>query len=832
MPAVKLRIPHLDVPCYGDGTLSQLAKARLAEALADLSDWPAPVEPSTALSAEPVTIWLSKEQGERLAEIQRSFRYDGPGPMATALLHAWARAERVSDTPEPLPPHVLTTLDRLNAVLGNDTREAQAQFYERLSKELRSATKAPPVIAAEAATGLGKTRVFLAAMQDWSEAHPEQVAVLTAPSYNVLLQAVTLWHRLREAGADMPDAVTLLGQQEYVSEHAIRRVLEEIHEEHPHADIATSAREWLRGGAQAPPDDPLAHRWLLRGLLAATDGRWPYEALTRLGSDATDDDAGRQAYRQQFEEAKESQWVFCTHAMLATDVRRRLIAARRAFTAEDGVSVSNQAWADWQALDKESQAGTRLAELQNDLLRDSAEADAGRLPDIGLLVVDEAHLLEENFARVFTHGASIATLVRHLKTLRDALPAAVKAADIAEAKEVWDSLKAVGARSSSDQILSQESEAATSAISHVRTLLKRVLARKLPAEAGLRSVVFQLKDISRALELAAMSNGAKTGMATRISWSPSEHWPSIEVGRYDVSSELDFLWTVMVRDRSVLVSATLYDDVSLQGLESMRRLLSVRHDRLRGAAPVRPPWTFEPVTLYLPADSVRPDSPRDQQRFYRPTERSTPDPLTRALHTARWRQDVADYVVQAYNSGEGGMLVLLTSHEEREHLHQAIAAQIPDGMLISQRPDLSLEAVRTQYLRACAAGHRPCLLAVGTAWTGLDLSGDVLAAITGVPVAAADDYVLTDVVVPNAPIGVNRTLTHQWRRQRLGTVAEIAAVSVLFRQGVGRLVRREGLSPRSRRLHFLDARIYDPFWRPFFAPIRRALAPYTRTRYV
>lgn len=832
MPAVKLRVPQLDIPCYGEGTLSQLAKARLAEALADLTDWPAPVEPSTALVAEPVTIWLSKEQGERLAEIQRDFRFDGPGPMATALLHGWARAERESEESEPLPARELTTLDRLNAVLSNVTRESQAQFYERLSRELRATSQVPTVIAAEAATGLGKTRVFLAAMQDWSDAHPDEVAVLTAPSYNVLLQAVTLWHRLRGAGAALPEAVTLLGQQEYVSESAINRVLDEIGDGHPHAAIANDARTWLRAGAPPAPDDPLAHRWLLRGLHAATGGNWPYETITRLGPEAADDDAGLRAYRQQFEEARDAPWVFCTHAMLATDVRRRIIAARRAFKSAEGTTASSQAWAEWQAQQDRDQAGARLTELQNDLLRDAVAADSGRLPDIGLLVVDEAHLLEESFARVFTHGASMASMVRHLKALRAAMPAAVKAAEIAEVTDVWANLKAIGARTTSDQILAQESEAATYAISHVRALLKRVLARKLPTDAGLRSVLFQLKDMSRALELAAASNGARSGMTTRISFSPSEHWPSIEVGRYDVSAELDFLWTVLVRDRAVLVSATLYDDVTLQGLESTRRLLSIRHDRLRGAPPVRPPWTFEPVTLYLPADSVRPDSPRDQQRFYRPTERSTPDPVARALQTARWRQDIADYVVQAYGSGTGGMLVLLTSHEERQQLHQAIAGHIPDAALISQRPDLSLEAVRTLFLRSCADGIRPCLLAVGNAWTGLDLSGDALAAITGESVAAADDRVLTDLVIPNAPIGVNRTLTHQWRRARLGTVAEIAAVSVLFRQGIGRAVRREGLEPRSRRLHFLDARIYDPVWRPFFAPIRRALVPYTRTRFV
>src|SRR5690606_28718173 len=118
-----------------------------------------------------------------------------------------------------------------------------------------------------------KTRVFLAAMLDWSTKHPEDVAVLAAPSYNVLLQAVTLWQRLRAVMPGTPDAVTLLGQAEFVSASALERVLEELPDDTPGK---AAAAQWLAGKGPAAADDPLEHSWLVRSLQAACGGAWEF----------------------------------------------------------------------------------------------------------------------------------------------------------------------------------------------------------------------------------------------------------------------------------------------------------------------------------------------------------------------------------------------------------------------------------------------------------------------------------------------------------------------------------------------------------------------------
>ena len=138
--------------------------------------------------------------------------------------------------------------------------------------------------------------------------------------------------------------------------------------------------------------------------------------------------------------------------------------------------------------------------------------------------------------------------------------------------------------------------------------------------------------------------------------------------------------------------------------------------------------------------------------------------------------------------------------------------------LIVQRERHPLADDKAAYLARAAAGGKPMLLGLGAAWTGLDLSA---------PIDPATNQTLTDLVIPLAPLGVNRSLTHRYRRQKRGVYVEAIAATMLFRQGVGRLVRGPGI-PGNRRLHFLDARMHDIGWNAFLLPILRVLRVYHR----
>ena len=103
----------------------------------------------------------------------------------------------------------------------------------------------------------------------------------------------------------------------------------------------------------------------------------------------------------------------------------------------------------------------------------------------------------------------------------------------------------------------------------------------------------------------------------------------------------------------------------------------------------------------------------------------------------------------------------------------------------------------------------------GGAWTGFDLHS-----------AKAPDA-CTDLVILNAPFGAtSRTLAREARMQQKRGFSELVAqVTVLVRQGIGRLVRSPN-TPANRRIHWLDAKIHQSSTASLLNPVRRVLAKY------
>lgn len=815
MPAIKIRVPRTDLEAYAGETLSVAVKARLAEALANLAQAPAPEPLAHSTPSDSVTLWISEAQEKQITGLMVTHRIDGAGPAASGLLHALARAALPAEDPAPaVPAGAETTLDAINRALGDSARLDQSRFFVDLRAEVLGERPPHTVVFAEASTGTGKTRAFLAVALDWLAAHPGEHVVVASPSYSVLLQTLGQWHRIEASGA-MPSMAVVVGMQEFVSRAALERLLQDS----PEAEWAEAVQRWVAGGGKPAEDDAFGHAWMARSLIATAGGQWTLTDEVRVDGDTAEDDPGVVAYHQQFKDGKASDVVFCTHAMLAADVRLCTSQAGKAFSAEMGKGADKVAWEAWHALSEKEGKVSKAWELRNDMLRDVLKGDAGRLPSIGLLIVDEAHLLEQSFASVFANAISISRLMTDLRRLHETWPRAVQTGDLGEVIEAWNSLREYGRTHGGERETVADRGALHTAVNRVSKAITGIVGR-LPRTALARREARKLRSVKTSLDIAARGADERFGMRVQVSWSPTYKWPGLNVGRYDVSRELDFLWSVLVRDRSVLVSATLFEDVSLLGLEGMRRTLSVRQKSVRPLSPVRPAWLYEPVTLYEAGASVHADG---LPRFRRPVHRDKLDAIDHAERLERWRSDVAGYVAGAYASAAGGVLVLLTSHEERAELVGRIEKAIPPACLLSQGDGRSLESLRSAFLALAARGERPCLVAVGAAWTGLDLSPE--------GVAPGDDNVLTDLIIPVAPLGTNRTLTHEWRRERTGVVAEIGATSIMFRQGIGRLVRRDGLQA-NRRLHFLDARIHDSQWRGVLQPIIRALGRYAKKRVV
>lgn len=155
--------------------------------------------------------------------------------------------------------------------------------------------------------------------------------------------------------------------------------------------------------------------------------------------------------------------------------------------------------------------------------------------------------------------------------------------------------------------------------------------------------------------------------------------------------------------------------------------------------------------------------------------------------------------------------MLTTSYERIRLISEAVSA-LGDRLVIQSRKR-GVRGAQAEFIRKAREGLRPVWLAVGPAWTGLDLRDET--------VPAEQDYLLTDLAITNIPFGTNRSTTHANRSQYVRT-AERDRAALEFKQGLGRLMRREGVS--NRRLHLLDPRIWAA--KGFYAPFRKILEPY------
>lgn len=131
--------------------------------------------------------------------------------------------------------------------------------------------------------------------------------------------------------------------------------------------------------------------------------------------------------------------------------------------------------------------------------------------------------------------------------------------------------------------------------------------------------------------------------------------------------------------------------------------------------------------------------------------------------------------------------MLCTSYAKIEGLSLLLASTFGD-LLITQKASFGAQACAQRFIQLGKGGDRPVWLGVGSAWTGIDIADK--------SVGPEQDLLLTDLFIPRLPSGFNRSLTHSSRVKKLGFMAEVHETLRHFRQGVGRLVRREGLQFR------------------------------------
>lgn len=730
--------------------------------------------------------------------------------------------------------HEDDVLSQVLSALGLGKRDEQRGLYRYICDSLE--TSKTGIVAAQASTGIGKTTVAHAIAGEWTRgqlgAKQHSVVVVAFPSLHGVKSFASQWERARQGGVDLPPSQMLMGRREFVSRNALLELLEDPAETAPHLE---------------QKDLDAIGAWLKEQEAAGERGQWWMDSLLdrvsaldreSLGLNAlsSDDDPGVQAYRAQFVGARTASVIACSHHMLGFDIllRQRAIARiegyreqreeiRSTFTSE-AAKAARAVRRQEDGFSETVQEVIARAAIEHEaaLLAEGEGLNQRRLPPYQHLVIDEAHLLEQAFAGVFSATLSLRETAQRMlrlaklnksKEMSQASAAVLRAcAQITHAGADGETLKF-------EPNLGDEPTFVT-ALRLILWELSRLKPPKRPKESSL--ALMAMLDRDRALLEKALDSNAP---AVRLmEFSPVRHYPQLVMGLGDVSQPMHTLWAGV--QSAVMLSATLYMPRS-DGW-SARYVASLQHvpvHRLREIPVIESLWLTEPVLgLHVPPGLA---AGEEGWPWLMPPSRRhklTGEELQNA--EGQWLDQVTEQLLTIYDTGAGGMLVPCTSHEMVAKLAQRVCGangQREQLVVLASKDFPSLGAMRQAAVDAYQTGKRFIMLATGAAWTGFDLSGQAVGQ------DAAADNLLTDLVLPRLPFGMNRSITHRRRTEnkRDSVNHEVLSVALLVQQALGRLVRRPGL-PRNRRIYILDRRLVDGSLAAWISPVVRVAGRYKR----
>jgi CRISPR type IV-associated DEAD/DEAH-box helicase Csf4 len=323
------------------------------------------------------------------------------------------------------------------------------------------------------------------------------------------------------------------------------------------------------------------------------------------------------------------------------------------------------------------------------------------------------------------------------------------------------------------------------------------VAAKTPPER-----VIALLEIRRGAALIKLALAAFNGKAY-LRLSPQRAYPQLYVGRDNIDGVFKLLWASI--DAAVAVSATLY----LRRTDGpsgayMAGLLQIPDAKRAEYPPIEASWLRDCVTtVHVPEG--------DEAKALRPPSRL--DKLSEHARQDRmqaWLDSLALKIKDIHATASGGVLVLNTSYEMVKGLRERLGNSSVD--IVTAHEGRSMQRQSEEFLGHAVAGRKAIWLAVGGAWTGLDIGGhEPLERLLGVPqIPASEDNALTDLVIPRLPFGTNNSITHLRRMAMSSNSVPWDMLDAAFRmlQGLGRLVRRKGL-PVNRRIWVLDGRLDD-----------------------
>lgn len=771
MPTIAVRIPKDLTP--------KEAKALLSQALDQRID-PSPIGLVQTSSGKIAVDAVQLAKLERLSKTQAGnlTPQDIASRLIQSMHHAMQRAAARGVMEQ--------TLDKVIASGAIKHRPGQSDA----AITMRTTLTSEGVLMLEAPTGVGKTMAELCAAVDALNHNPEELIVIAVPAIHLMHQIENEYAVIQSVLADeAPDIGYIIGRDKFVSVDALKVIIADPE----NASFIQASELWLRSAKKT--GESISHMsYQAHALYEAVPGIPP----CTIDSGTSEEDPGMLAYRAQFIRAKSVGILVVTHSMLALDTKMKRIKAMQ--EAKKNGESAKELKAAHDALVKSGDAEEK--NFYAYLTEHHADYEvSGVLPAFDRLIVDEGHMLEQSFARMTSDELSLYSVIKNLSLAESSKK---------ELRGLFAQLVSIGAaQHGKEQIELAHNKEALLILSSIHGLL--VKSRK--KDAALQNAVHVLQSL--------IANAGRPGFLSTIDYSPIYTYPRLRVGAKSVFMYMQFLWT-SIRSGAV-ISATLLLPSSQGGWSSSytARQLSIPSDLVRLAHIPAPEWLSSPVTVFLP------DAVNMGGRFWLQPPSAPKGELDTARARAKYEADIelwigelAPVLTWVVDTAVGGTLMLLPSYDLAGRLEKQLA-QYADRLVTAKRDVHQVEQKR-RFEALYAAGIKPIWLAVGGAWTGLNLVDNA--------VPPEQDLMLTDLVIPRMPMRMNRSITHEMRVASLGWTMEFSEILMLMKQGIGRLVRREGIL-KNRRIFILDGRVYDRNrFAVLFSGIEKLIANYTKNK--
>lgn len=570
-------------------------------------------------------------------------------------------------------------------------------------------------------------------------------ALIASPTIKLIRQLVSEYKSIEIKH----DYSVVVGRQAFVSEILLRQSLSDLN-----IQQREEVEHWMQLSKAGKTDSVLHLSWLIEDMIHACPSVSPgyvlAMSLSHLAKNDSDElsdiDDGYKSWRLSMQSgSSKTKIVFCTQTMLAVDILARL----KDSSPDD---IDRQQYNRSINVIKNEGNYEEIALLIKAYARSRGIGSQGVFGE-RVLYVDEAHMMENNIATFFSGNLSLYTILQQAKSS--------KSPHIKELEKAFKNLVESGkAHNVLAEISINKNADDFKRLQAFLKALKAVIKSIHADSRGYSSLKLAVNNLNRAL------NQDLPNHQLYLSFSPSYYFPRIAFGKRHLGSEFSILWGAY--EAAALVSATL--SVPDKQYEYVGQTLHIPEQKLLQAKPVVSDWLYKDVTLHLPKDAApvlcRPsDEPEDE-----------------------WLHDVAKTIDLVAKKAVGGVLVLCTSYKVIGQLSNLVNDETYDRLIQQEQGD-SFEKSEATF----RVSDRPIWLATGRAWTGLDLRCD------------NNSTLLTDLVITNMPLGLNRTTSYIRRVAKMGyqNVAPYET-SIALRQGIGRLKRED--DGTHRHLWMLDNR--------------------------